>query len=431
MPGPVRPTLWRHRDFLLLWAGQTVSQVGSQVTVLALPLVAIVILRATAFPIGLLSAAATGAYLLIALPAGVVADRVAKRTLMLASDAAQIVVIGSVPLARAAGVLTLSQLYLVALVTGALGVFFLVAYSSYLPVLVGPDQLMDGNGKLSTTQSIAQIAGPGLGALLVGVTGPALALGSDALSFAVSAACLLAIRYREPRLAPAARGARPGLRAEVGSGLGYVLREPILRHVAAWSGTANFFVIMVETLGPVFLIRTVHLRPSYVGVLLALGAAGGVAAGLAARSLTARIGSARIAWVSMTVFSLPGLLIPLAGPGWRVLLFADGWISWTFSATLCSIALVSYQQVTCPPGLRGRVSAAQRWINWGTLPLGALAGGALGSAIGVHATLWLAVAGGCSSGLWLYLSPLRGQRDLPGALRPALGPRDFDDPESR
>jgi MFS family permease len=261
-------------------------------------------------------------------------------------------------------------------------------------------------------------------------------MGSDALSFAVSAACLLAIGIREPRTRragdtgrePGRAGFGAGFRAEVGAGLRYVLRDPILRHAAAWNGTANFFVIMVETLGPLFLIRTVHLRPAYVGVLLALGAVGGVTAGVMARPLIRRIGSARIAWVSMTVFALPGVLIPLAGPGWWVLLFAAGWISWTFSATLCSIALVSYQQATCPPELRGRVSAAQRWINWGTLPLGGLAGGALGTAIGVHATLWLAVIGACASGLWLYLSPLRGQRDLAsgpagaggaGRLRPA------------
>lgn len=435
---PAGPTLWRNRDFLLLWGGQAVSQVGSQVTILALPLVAIVLLHASTLQVGLLAATATSAYLLVSLPAGVVVDRMAKRTLMLAADVAQIVVIGSVPVAYAAGLLSLGQLYVVALAASILDVFFLVAYTSYLPVLVAPEQLMDGNGKLSTTQSLAQIAGPGLGALLVGVAGAALAMGSDALSFAAAAACLLAIRRREPRpsMAPAATAqanggtSRARFRAEVGAGLRYVLREPILRHTVAWNGSANFFVIMVETLGPLFLIRTVHLRPAYVGVLLALGAVGGVVAGVTARPLIRRIGSARIAWVSMTVFALPGLLIPLAGPGWWVLLFAAGWISWTFSATLCSIALVSYQQITCPPGLRGRVSAAQRWINWGTLPLGSLVGGALGSAIGVHATLWLAVIGGCASGLWLYLSPLRGQRDLAtgasatgpagnGGLRPA------------
>jgi predicted MFS family arabinose efflux permease len=405
-------TLWRHRDFLLLWGGQTVSQAGSQVTVLALPIVAIVILQASTFQVGLLSAAVTSGYLFFALPAGVLADRVDKRGLMLCCDAAGLLVIGSVPAAEAAGMLTLGQLYLVALASGVVSVVFLVAYSSYLPVLIDRDQLADGNGKLATTQAAAQIAGPGLGAVLVGLFGAALAMTSDALSFAVSGACLLAIRSREPHIARA-DSERPSLRSQAGEGLTYILREPILRRAVAWNGTANFFVIMVETLGPVFLIREIHLRPAYVGGLLALGAAGGVAGGLASKALTRRIGSARLSWLSMTVFTLPGLLIPLARPGWGAALFAVGWMSWTFGSTLCAIGLTSYQQATCPPRLRGRVSAAARWVNWGTLPLGALASGALGAALGVHLALWLAVIGGCSSGLWLFLSPLRRLRDLP------------------
>jgi Na+/melibiose symporter-like transporter len=412
--------LWRHRDFLLLWGGQTVSQAGSQVTVLALPLVAIVILHATTFQVGLLSAAVTSAYLLFALPAGVLADRVGKRRLMLSCDAAGLLVIGSVPAAEAAGVLTLGQLYLVALASGVVSVFFLVSYSSYLPALIDRDQLADGNGKLATTQAAAQIAGPGLGAVLVGLLGSALAMTSDALSFAVSGACLLSIRSREPRIARAGGERQPRLRSQAGEGLTYIFREPILRRAVAWNGTANFFVIMVETLGPVFLIRSVHLRPAYVGVLLALGATGGVAAGLASKPLTRRIGSARLSWLSMTVFTLPGLLIPMARPGWGVALFAVGWMSWTFGSTLCAIALTSYQQATCPARLRGRVSAASRWVNWGTLPLGGLTSGALGAVLGVHLTLWVAVIGGCSSGLWLYLSPLRRIRDLPAdGLQPA------------
>jgi MFS family permease len=423
-------SLWRHRDFLLLWGGQTASQTGSQITIVALPLVAIVLLKASTFQVGLLATATTSAYLLISLPAGVLADRVRKRRLMLGCDLVLAVTIGSVPAAQAAGVLTVGQLYLVALVSSACGAIFLVTYTSYLPELIGPGQLLEGNAKLTTTQSVAQVAGPGLGALLVGLLGPALALIADAVSYVLSAATLLLIRGAEPEPRagpePADTGVPgPGpvrlrLRAELGQGLGYVLREPVLWRAAVWSGTANFFVIMVETLGPVFLVRTVHLRPAYVGVLLALGAVGGVAGGLASGPLTRRIGSARLSWLSITVFTLPGLLIPLARPGWLVLLFAVGWVSWTFGATLCSINLVSYQQATCPPRLRGRVSAAQRWINWGTLPLGALAAGALGSAIGVHAVLWLAVIGGCSSGLWLLLSPLRGMRDLTlGGMQPA------------
>jgi predicted MFS family arabinose efflux permease len=400
--------LWRHRDFRLLWGGQTISQTGSQVTIVALPLVAIVLLRASAFQVGLLSAATTGGFLLISLPAGVLADRVSQRRLMVGCDLVMIAVIGSVPAAQAAGVLTLGQLYLVALVASGCGAVFLVACTSYLPGLIGPGQLRDGNAKLTTTQSAAQVAGPGLGALLVGLFGPALALIGDAGSFAASAVTLLMIRSPETR----PPGTRQRLRAELGQGLGYVRREPVLRRAAAWSGTANFFVIMVETLGPVFLVRTVHLRPAYVGVLLALGAVGGVAGGLLSGSLTKRIGAARLTWLSTTVFMLPGLLIPLARPGWPVLLFAAGWMSWTFGATQCGILLVSYQQATCPPALRGRVSAALRWINWGPLPLGALAAGALASRVGVPAVLWLAVIGGPLAGLWLLLSPVRRMPDL-------------------
>jgi predicted MFS family arabinose efflux permease len=235
----------------------------------------------------------------------------------------------------------------------------------------------------------------------------------------VSAATLLAIRTTEPRHTGAeVVGERPTLRAQIGAGLSYVRRDRILRNSLAFTGTANFFVIMVETLGPVFLIRTLQLRPGLVGLLLALGAVGGVAGGMAAKPLARRVGSARISWVAMTVLSLPGLLIPLAGHGWAVLLFAAGWVSWTFASTVTGISLTSYRQATCPPELLGRVSAAARWINWGTLPLGGLAGGALASALGVRTTLWVAVVGGCGAGLWLFFSPLRRMRDIPLGRRP-------------
>jgi predicted MFS family arabinose efflux permease len=408
------PSIWRHRDFLLLWGGQTVSEAGSQVTVLALPLVAVVLLGATPFQVGLLSVAQTCAYLLVALPAGAVVDRVAKRRLMLGCDLALCAVLGSVPLAHAFWTLTLTQLYVVALVSGVLSVFFSVAYQSYLPTLLDSARLMDGNGKLATSQSAAQIAGPSLGAALVALVGAAGAMTADALSFVASAASLAAIRSREPRPPRAAEGAaRPTLRAQIGAGLAHVARDPILRHSMAFSGTANFFVIMVETIGPVFLVRTLHLRPALVGLLLALGAVGGVAGGVAARFLARTVGSARVSWLAMTLMSLPGLLIPMTGRGWRVLLFGAGWMSWTFSSTVAGISLTSYRQAACPPHLLGRVSAAARWINWGTLPLGGLTGGALATAAGLRPTLWIATTGGCCAGLWLLFSPLRGMRDIP------------------
>lgn len=410
---PRPKTLWRHRDFLLLWGGQAVSEIGSQVTVLAVPLVAVLVLNATTLQVGLLTATEVSAYLLVSLPAGAVVDRVARRPLMFWCDAGRLVAIGSVPVAAALGALTLGQLYAVALVSGLFGVFFSVAYPSYLPTLLTRDQLADGNGKLGTTQSFAQIAGPGLGAALVGAFGAAWAMAGDAASYLVSAGCLLAIRTPEPGPAGPAPGERPRLRTQIREGLAYVVREPILIKAVPWSGSANFFVVIVEALGPLFLVRTLHLRPGYVGLLLGLGAVGGVVGGLAAGALSRRLGSARISWLSMTVFSLPGLLIPAARPGGWVLLFAAGWMSWTFSATVCNIGLLSYRQATTPPRLLGRVNAAARWINWGTLPPGALAGGVLGSTLGVRTTLWIAVVGGCSAGLWLFFSPLRGLRDIP------------------
>jgi predicted MFS family arabinose efflux permease len=414
-PPPPHP-LTRNRDFLLLWGGQTVSEVGSQVSVLALPLVALLVLKASALQVALLSAATTSAFLLIALPAGVLVDRLPRRRLMLWCDLGRVVLLGSVPVAQVADVLTLAQLYVIALLSSVLTVFFSVAYQSYLPTLIHRSQLMEGNGKLSTSQSAAQIAGPGLGAALVGVVGAAKAMVGDAASYAVSAMTLLAIRRDEPKTEPdqgTEPSSRPSMREQIKEGLAFVAREPILRRAMAWSGTANFFVIMVESLGPVFLVRTLHLSPSYVGLMLAAGACGGVVGGLTSGLLARKVGSARISWLSMTVFALPGLLIPAAGHGWWSLLFAAGWTSWTFSATLCGVALTSYRQATCPPELLGRVNAASRWVTWGTLPLGGVVGGALAATAGVRTSLWIATIGGCLSGLWLFFSPLRGLRDIP------------------
>ncbi|WP_285551969.1 MFS transporter [Actinoplanes regularis] len=403
--------MWRNRGFLLLWGSQTISEMGSQITILALPLVAVVLLDASALQVGLLAAAETSAYLLVALPAGAIVDRVVRRRLMIGCDLAQVLVIGSIPVAHALGVLTLAQLYAVALVSSVLSVFFQVAYQAYVPVVLAHGQLIDGNGKLAASRSVAQIAGPSTGAALVTLIGAAGAMTADAISFVASAGLLTAIRGPEPRRSGAGR--RPRMTAQIREGLAYVLRDPILRNAVAFNGTANFFVIMVESLGTVFLIRNLQLRPGLVGLLLALGAVGGLAGGVAARHLARRIGSARISWIAMTLLSLPGLLIPLAGPGWTVLLFACGWISWTFSSTVAGVALTTYRQATCPPDMLGRVSAAARWITWGTLPLGGLAGGALASVLGIRTTLWIAVAGGCCAGLWLFFSPLRRMRDIP------------------
>ena len=440
MPSPPEPiaepitepapagTLWRHRNFLLLWAGQTVSEMGSAVTQLALPLTAVVVLRASTFQVGLLTAAATAAFALIALPAGALVDRWAKRPLMIWCDAARMLIIGSVPLAAALHLLTLGQLYAVAVTAGVCTVFFDVAYQSYLPVVVAREQLVDGNGKLGATQSFAQVAGPGLGGGLVGLVGAASAMAVDAISYAVSVASLLAIRVREE--APRPAGGRAGLRAEIAEGLSFVFRHPILRKIVACTGTANLFGSMGIALEIVFLIRVLRVKPVDTGLLIAVASLGGVAGGLLSGRLGRRIGSARIIWYSMLVIGFPQLLIPLAAPGWRVAAFAVGMAFFSFSAVVYNVAQVSYRQAICPPRLLGRMNAAIRWVVWGTIPLGALLGGVFGTLVGVRATLWIAYAGSWAAGWWVFFSPLRRQRDLedhgaPGGGVPGQGGREL------
>lgn len=414
------PGLWRHRDFLLLWSGQAVSEMGSAVTLLAVPLIAVVLLHASTFSVGLLATASTVPFLIIALPAGLIVDRLAKRPMLIACDASRLVVIGSVPAAAAAGVLTMAQLFAVALVAGILTVFFDVAYLSYLPALIRAGQLADGNGKLSVTQSFAEVAGPGLGGALFGLL-RAGALTVDAISYWVSTLSLLLIRAREPAIErPAGDGGeRPKLRTEIFAGLNFVVRHPVLRKIAACNGTVNLFSNLTFTLEIIFLIRVLHLRPQYTGLLVAAGSVGGIVAGLASGTLTRWIGSARIMWVSMLGFGALGLLLPLAAQGWRLSLFAVGLLGFSFSAVLYNVAQLSYRQAICPPELLGRMNAAVRWIVWGTLPLGSLAGGALGTLIGVRPALWVGMIGSWAAGFWVLFSPLRRMRDVPAGPEPA------------
>ncbi|HEX6448866.1 MAG TPA: MFS transporter [Trebonia sp.] len=431
-------TLWRHRDFMLLWGGQTVSEVGSSVTQLALPLAAVVLLKASTFQVGLLTAASTLAFALIALPAGALVDRRPKRGVMIVCDAARLLIIASVPVAWAAGVLGMAQLYAVAITTGICTVFFDVSYQSYLPSLLKREHLMDGNGKLGATQAFAQLAGPGMGGGLVGAFGAAGAMTADAVSYAVSVASLLGIRHREPRETPPPDGAvradgeaqpdgaaqaseprkagetpRPSLRAEIAEGLAFVVRHPILRRVVACTGTANLFVSIATAVQIIFLVRVLHVAPAYTGLVFAVAAVGGVVGGVLSGRMAKWIGSARVMWFSILVFTAPGILAPFAWPGWGVALVPVA-IGFTFfGGVVYNVAQLSYRQSVTPPRLMGRMNAAVRWIVWGTLPLGGLIGGALGTAVGVRPTVAIGVIGSWAAGFWIYFSPVRRMRDIP------------------
>jgi MFS family permease len=408
-------SLWRHLDFILLWGGQSVSELGSAITAFALPLVAVVDLHASAFQVGLLTAFSTLPCLMIALPAGVIVDRIAKRLLMLGCDVTRMLIIASIPLVATLGVLTMGQFYAVTLIIGACTVLFDIAYQSYLPVLVSRSQLVDGNGKLGATRSIAEFAGPAAGGLLVSLIGAAPTLTVDALSYAVSVVCLRLIRTPEPRATPGRVAEAPEsivfsaakLRRDIGEGLKFVIGHSVLRKILACAAVSNLCTGMVDAIAIVFLVRVLHVKPTEIGALFAFSGLGSIAGAASSSLLTRRIGPARMIWFSVLVVSFPSLLIPIAEPGWRVTLFAAGWFAYGAFIVQYNIAQRSYRQTICPPELLGRMNATMRWIIWGTLPVGGLLGGALGSVIGVRPTLWIAVTGSWAAGFFVFFSPLR------------------------
>jgi MFS family permease len=405
-----REPLWRQRNFALLWTGQTISLTGSAVTTIALPLAAITLLRASAIQVGLLTAATYGAFIVVSLPAGVIVDRLPKRPIMICCDAARLVLVGSVPVAAALHRVTLGQLYAVALAAGTCAVFFDVAQQSYLPSLLDPADLTEGFGKLGASASFAQVSGRGLASGLVAVIGAARAVTADALSYAVSVTCLFLQKAPEPR-----RERSPGagqLRRDVTQGLAFVARHPVLRKTTACAAAGNLFIAMQISLNLLFLLRVLAVPPAIAGLYTALGSLGGIAGGMLAASMTRRIGSARIIWLSLLVFDFPSLLLPLAGPGWKIALFLIGYGVSSFSCAIFGAAQLAYRQSACPPELRGRMNAAVRWITWGILPAGAVLGGFAGTAIGIRPAIWIAYAGSWAAGLVVYFSPLRRVRDV-------------------
>ena len=402
--------MWRPRDFTLLWGGQTVSEMGSAVTQIALPLIALVTLHASTLQVAFLSAAGTLAFAVIALPAGAFVDRRSKRSIMFVCNVFRLVIIGSVPLAAAIGKLTLAQLYVVAITAGLCTVFFDVAYQSYLPSLVGRDELIAANGKLATTQSLAELAGPSLGGGLFGLVGAAGAMTADALSYVVSLGSLLGIRRREEP--PAAARADEPLRRRITQGLRFILGDPILRRVVACTSMANLFSGVTFSLALVFLVRDLFVPPALTGLILGATAIGGIVGGTFAERLAKKIGTARIIWVAMLLFSAPQMMAAAAWRGWGVLLFPLGWGVGGFANMVYNVAQVSYRQSVTPLELMGRMNAAVRWVVWGTLPLGGVLGGLLGSHIGVRSTLIVAFAGSWAAGWFVFFSPQRRMRDF-------------------
>ena len=402
--------LLRHRDFQKLWAGQTVSQLGSQVSQLALPLVAVLVLHVSAFYVALLGTVDLLPFLLFALPAGVWLDRIPRRPVMIVADVGRCIALASIPLVAWYGSLTIWQLYAVGFVTGTFTVFFDVAYQSYLPSLVGRPHLVEGNAKLELSRSAAQIAGPGLGGVLVGAITAPYAIVVDSVSFAVSALLLGRIRRREPRPEPSAA---PNMRAELMEGLRYLLGDPRWRAITLYVSTVNFFSSVTFSLYVVYAVRQLGLSPGEIGLVFALGNLGWLLGAVVVRRLSGRLGIGSTLVFAAFIAGAATLLIPLAPVSFAIPFLVTSGVITALGIVLYNVTAISLIQTLTPDRLLGRANASRRWIVWGTIPLGSLTGGALSTVIGVRPTLFVGTIGASFCFLFLLAKPLRSITTLP------------------
>lgn len=389
-----------------LFAAQTVSLFGSEITFIALPLTAALTLGATPAQMGLLAAGGKVPLVLFGLLAGVWVDRLRCRSVLVVTDVGRALLLGSIPLAAGFGVLRMEHLFVVALAAGILTVFFDVAYQSYLPELVDRDQLTDGNSKLEASKSLAEMAGPMLGSVLLQIAAAPFVIGIDALSFLFSGLCLRSVRTS---VAPTNARTRAGMLSEVRVGVSLVLRHSILRSIAACSASMNLFYQMLAAVYILYVTTQLQLPPAALGIIFGVGSLAGLAGALIASPAASRLGVGKTLIASTIVSGLGGLTVAFVHGSDLIavaaLTFAQ--LVLTFGIPIYNINQVSMRQAITPPGLRGRVNATNRVLVWGTMPIGSLLGGALGEMLGLPAAIALAGLGMVVSCAWLICSPVR------------------------
>jgi MFS family permease len=406
----VLTSLWKHSDFLKLWTGQTVSVFGSAVTELALPLTAVTILQATPFEMGLLATAALVPHLLFSLFAGVWVDRRSrKRPILIAADIGQALLLFTIPLSAALGILSMAQLLSVALLTGICRVFFNIAYFSYLPTLINSQYLVEGNSKLRASASLSQIGGPAVsGALVQAITAP-IAIIVDALSFLVSAFFLKQIKKPEETVA---NNQERKIWKDIVLGLRSVMTDPVQRAIAGSAATFNFFGLVILAIFVLYATRELGLTPTLIGSVFLSGGLGGLVGALMASRVARRFGQGRTIFVSTLVFAFSLLLLPLArGPEpivLAILLIAEFFAG--FAVMLFDVNIIAMLQIRVPAEESGRTIATLSFVTQGVKALGALVGGILGQAIGLWPALWVGGLGGMTAVLWTWFSPLRANK---------------------
>jgi MFS family permease len=402
--------LWRHHDYVRLWAAAGISAAGTQVTLLALPLTAILVLHASAFEVAALATAATVPNLALGIVAGIWLDRVRRRPVMIAADLGRAGVLASVPVAYVFGVLALPQLYVVALVGGSLNVLFEVASGSYLPSVVSRGELVDANAKLQTATVAAQAAGPSIGGALVTLFSAPMAIVVDAASFLISASLIASANARDqvhretgPRLT--------SLRTELREAARHLLSDPYLRPLLIGHALANLALGLLWAIVIVYAVRVLGLVPGTIGVILSLGQVGGIIGAAFASRIAQRIGVGRVVMTSFFLFGPATLLIAAATEQTAIAFVIVGWTCESLARSLYGVSATSFRQALVPDRLQGRVIGLTTTVGTGAFPLGTLLGGAIAAAFGLREAMFFAAGAAVLPFIAVAASPIRTLRD--------------------
>jgi MFS family permease len=426
MASLTRPSLWRQRDFIRLWSAATVSALGSQVTVIAVPYIALTMLGASVFQVSTLAAVEMLPFLLFTLPAGAWLDRVRRRPVLVAADIGRGVVLMSIPVAYLFDALSLWHLYIVAFAVGTLTALFDIADQSYLPAIVDRDDLVDGNAQLQIGYSAAQIGGPAMGGNLIAIVAAPLAIAADALSFFVSGGFISAIHRREekPRRRIDASGRPASMRNEIVEGLRFVAGNRYLRPIAACTGISNLFAAAMFGVFPVLIWHELRLPPAFFGTMMGLASVGFLAGAALSSRLPRAIGLGPTIVLSAALSSPAFLLLTLtpASLDGAAVTLVIGWFAAGLAQVIYNVAQVSLRQAITPPEMQSRMNATMRFIVWGTIPVGFMLGGLLASVMPVRVALVLFAVATSASVVPVAFSPLRSLHDIPEGIAAATEP---------
>lgn len=406
------PPLARNRNFSLLWLGEGVSVLGNATTSILLPLLAVVGFDAGPGWMGALTAAAWVPWLLIGLPAGAWVDRRPARRVMVVSDLAAAVTLASVPLAWVLDLLTLPHLAVAAFCNGVCTVFFRAAYPGLVRQVAPREQQESAFARLFGTESAMQVAGPGVGGLMAQLVSAAGGLLVDALSFLVSAVCLWRLKLPEQdEVGPDAEVAPLGQR--IREGIDYIRHDRLLRFFTVMGGVSNFGLTGYGALLVLFLVREAHLSSGAVGLVMSVGAAGGVIGAAIATWVSRRLGSARALLALQLLAGPPALLVPLAGPGAGLVAMVAGMLLVGVGVVAGNIVRGAWRNRYVPEHMVARQVTTAQVVNLGTMPLAGVAAGILGSHLGLRGTIAVMAAIHVLACVSLFWSPLRGLREMP------------------